>query len=355
VGRRGLSFEQVLSAHDALVTAGFAPSVRNLRERLGNTGSLTTIAEHLRRIQTQLTETPGPALPDPMVSMLLKGASSYWRELAEAADASVELVRQEAAAEVSVAHGERDAAYDLAARSADELGAAHAALHRQEVQARDDVAELQRLTGERDAADVASASAQASADLQRAERQACERELASLGDTLAAERADARTHQRELLARANRLETALEAARVRHETLQQSLTIQLDERNVALSTQQTARALSEERAEHLESRIASSDSDLAQAHRQLSTLRARLAELIAERDALATERDTLTTQNRVTERRALDHEAHANALLERLADDARPDRVLALLESLNARLTDREDVAVAEAGRKPPG
>ena len=117
MGRRGVTREAVENAHDSLVAAGLVPSVRTVRERLGDTGSLTTIAEHLRAIHAERQEGPGPAVPDAIARKLLDGASSFWRDLTEAADQIVADVRQSAASEVAAALAERDDAREQAARA----------------------------------------------------------------------------------------------------------------------------------------------------------------------------------------------------------------------------------------------
>ncbi len=47
MARVGISYDQVAAAADALVGAGQKPSIRNVRESLGNTGSPNTVHRHL--------------------------------------------------------------------------------------------------------------------------------------------------------------------------------------------------------------------------------------------------------------------------------------------------------------------
>jgi len=55
----------IATAYDALVDAGLQPSIRAIRERLGNTGSLKTIADHVRELKAERWQAPGLALLDP--------------------------------------------------------------------------------------------------------------------------------------------------------------------------------------------------------------------------------------------------------------------------------------------------
>lgn len=123
MGRRGVTLEAVEVAYDALREAGLNPSIRNIREQLGNTGSLQTIAEHVRAIQSVRWDGAGPALPDPLIANLIQGARTYWSDLAAAADDQIIQVKAQADAIVAAACTERDEAVQQAQQRQDELSA----------------------------------------------------------------------------------------------------------------------------------------------------------------------------------------------------------------------------------------
>ncbi len=92
--RVGVTYDDVAQAIHILEKIGLNPSIRMIREKLGK-GSLTTIAEHKRSYEMQRSEGPTETLPDPIVKGLLKGATIYWQELVDAAEAEIGLVRTE--------------------------------------------------------------------------------------------------------------------------------------------------------------------------------------------------------------------------------------------------------------------
>jgi len=121
--RTGLTSADIASAYDALVDAGLQPSIRAIRERLGNTGSLKTIADHVRALKAERWQAPGPALPDPLLQSLVSGAAEFWSELAEAADAHIEANTAQCNQQLDVMRGERDEALRGLAAMRDELSA----------------------------------------------------------------------------------------------------------------------------------------------------------------------------------------------------------------------------------------
>ena len=66
MARPGISFEQVAQAADSLLGEGQQPTIKALRERLGDTGSPNTIHRHLttwRAARPQATPAGTPELP----------------------------------------------------------------------------------------------------------------------------------------------------------------------------------------------------------------------------------------------------------------------------------------------------
>ncbi len=123
MARTGLTQSDVATAYDALREAGINPSIRNIRERLGNTGSLKTIADHVRAIRTERWESPGPALPDSLLQSLVAGAGELWQELADAADAHIEANNAQCREQIAAMQVERDEATQATAAMRDALSA----------------------------------------------------------------------------------------------------------------------------------------------------------------------------------------------------------------------------------------
>ena len=210
MGRRGVSRDAVEEAHDALVAAGLAPSVRTVREKLGDTGSLTTIAGHLRAIELDRADGPGPALPDALVRGLVAGAAELWRDVAAAADAQVETINASAAAKVTAAEAERGEAVAKAADARHELGASRAMIASLERQVGEASARADRLETRLDEAQSAVRAADTDASGRREERDALEHELELTRARAEAERAALDAQRAGLAARIDELQAALE-------------------------------------------------------------------------------------------------------------------------------------------------
>lgn len=327
MGRRGVSREAVEEARDALVAAGLAPSVRTVREKIGHTGSLTTIAGHLRAIEAERADGPGPALPDALVRGLIEGASGLWADLASAADDLVDGVRENAATEVASMVTERNAALERAARAGEELGASRATIHSLERHLGETSLRVERLEAQLDEARGTTRAAEAAGEAHREARDALDRELAALGARAEGERTAARERQADLDKRLEGLRNELQAARSAHADEQRTAQARLDERDATLADLRTTIARAEEHAAGLEKRVTERTTERDAGREEVSMLRARVTDLVAERDALVTERTALARDARVTE------------LLERLVDDERSTQVLALLESIGKRVS----------------
>ena len=73
MARIGITFEQVAAAADALTGAGQQPSIRAIREKLGDTGSPNTIHRHLvtwRSARPVAVAAVAPALPQPVAAAI---------------------------------------------------------------------------------------------------------------------------------------------------------------------------------------------------------------------------------------------------------------------------------------------
>ena len=321
MGRRGVSREAVEVARDALIAAGLAPSVRTVREKLGHTGSLTTIAEHLRAIEADRAQGPGPVLPDALVRGLLGGASALWRDLAEAADALVDDARRSAAAGIAAMRTERDAALERAARASDELGANRATIHSLERHLAETSARVARLDGELDEARAATRSAEADGRERGDERDALDRELVALRAETDAERRAATEARADHAARAAELHAALDVERAARDKERLAGETRLAEHKAALSEAMTASARATDRGDLLDTRFRERTAERDAARAELSELETRTQDLVVERET-----------------RAATHDAHVTALLERLVADERSSQVLDLLETLGRRM-----------------
>jgi len=128
MARRGVTRDAVETAMHELTTADLPTSIRKIREHLGDTGSLKTIAGHVRAIQADRWERAGPALPDPLVQQLLKGAAEYWADLSGAADDQIEDIKTQTSTAIKTM--EKDV---FAARQAERQALDQLAAHKQTV------------------------------------------------------------------------------------------------------------------------------------------------------------------------------------------------------------------------------
>jgi chromosome segregation ATPase len=125
--RTGVSYDDVAESIHTLEKAGLNPSIRLIRETLGK-GSLSTIAEHKRAYDIEVSQGPTEALPDPVAKGLLKGAEAFWQELVEAAQCEIDAAQSRAEADIAE-HQARESALETALAAAkDENGTLVAAL-----------------------------------------------------------------------------------------------------------------------------------------------------------------------------------------------------------------------------------
>ena len=131
--QRGVTLIDVEEAIRSLLAAGRAVTARNVRQALGDRGSLTTIVAHMREVRAREEEhritagaAHGSALPDSVVQGLVLGAQKHWEALNDAAEAIIAQAQTRAAEQVQEAReGERNAgAAEDAARAEQEKMAA---------------------------------------------------------------------------------------------------------------------------------------------------------------------------------------------------------------------------------------
>ncbi len=247
VGRRGVSREAVEEARDALVAAGLVPSVRTVREKLGDTGSLTTIAGHLRAIELERADGPGPALPDALVRGLVDGAAELWRDIAAAADAQVDAIDASAAAKVAAMRLERDEAVARAADARHELGTSRAMVASLERHVGESSARADRLETRVAEAQSAVRAADTEASDRREERAALAHELELSRTREEAERAAFDARLAATAARIDELQAALGAEQTRRAEETRAQGLRADEHAARAAELATSLARSEER------------------------------------------------------------------------------------------------------------
>lgn len=141
MGRKGITYEQVAAAADALLGEGQEPSIRTVRVKLGDTGSANTIHRHLatwNESRPVSVAPPAPTLPQPLVSAIaveieraaaqaravvesrLVVALTEGKELAAAGEA-VEAERDALIEQIAALTSERDTLIGKAAQQAAEL------------------------------------------------------------------------------------------------------------------------------------------------------------------------------------------------------------------------------------------
>ena len=274
MARLGVSYEQVAAAADALVGAGQQPTIRSVRERLGDTGSPNTIHRHLSDWREARPVAPAaapelpPALTAAFAQELSRAAAAVRGEIesrlvqaqAEAAELAaageaLEAERDELLERVAALTRERDRQSGVLAQQAAEGARIEVASARLRVEAqaervKDQAAEIARLgaaleaahdgriAAERDAA-VLTARLEAAADRQqRAEDRAKEaaQEAARAVQAADAARAAAEQAMRQAQAERDDARSAAADARERAALLEGRLKAREDAAQEALAT-----------------------------------------------------------------------------------------------------------------------
>jgi chromosome segregation ATPase len=151
MARQGITFEQVAAVADALAGEGQQPTIRAVRERLGDTGSPNTIHKHLAawREARPVAAAAAPELPQALTAAIaaeIERAASRARgeiegrlvqaqaEAAELAAAGevLEGERDELAEQVAVLTTERDTLAGKAAQQAADLAEAQQRIEREQ-------------------------------------------------------------------------------------------------------------------------------------------------------------------------------------------------------------------------------
>ena len=113
MARQGITFEQVAAVADALAGEGQQPTIRAVRERLGDTGSPNTIHKHLAawREARPVAAAAAPELPQALTAAIaaeIERAASRARGEIEGRLVQAQAEAAELAAAGEVLEGERD-------------------------------------------------------------------------------------------------------------------------------------------------------------------------------------------------------------------------------------------------------
>ncbi|MCP5424951.1 MAG: DNA-binding protein [Gammaproteobacteria bacterium] len=113
MARPGIQYEDVKNAAHTLLERGASPSIQRIREVLG-TGSNSTIADHLKRWQMELADTPKMALAPALPEALSTAVESFWTVALQQAEAAYQALREAAEERVVSAEQARNQALDAA-------------------------------------------------------------------------------------------------------------------------------------------------------------------------------------------------------------------------------------------------
>ncbi|MEO1576005.1 MAG: DNA-binding protein [Pseudomonadota bacterium] len=249
-----MSQVEVEDAIQTLETAGLNPSIRLIRQKIGR-GSLSTIATHKRAVDAERQADPGPALPDPVVKSLMNGASAYWQELVDAAEAQITEHQDKTDAAYATLREARDAAQ----AEADDLRAALAELKVEH-------SELARMASTRTEAIAEQKTLLVAAKGARDEQERANRFLASeLGDVRAA-LAESQRRNEERGAEVARLEERLASRTVQLEKLQGEVQERAGDRralNEALDDLRQAHRADQKALQEAQATVRTRDDELA--------------------------------------------------------------------------------------------
>lgn len=109
MARTGISYEDVRNAAETLLGRGLNPTIQRIRELLG-TGSNTTISEHLKSWQQQLSETTKIVLPPTVPEAVRTALEVFWKIAVQQAEAVFEDQRLAATQAVADAEQSRNSA-----------------------------------------------------------------------------------------------------------------------------------------------------------------------------------------------------------------------------------------------------
>ena len=354
--RAGLTYTAVREAAERLTAQGLAPTLMRVRNEVGGTGSLTTIARHLKNWRMQDRSLHGEEMPASVQTsgavpvQVAEVARSAWQQLADLAAREVALAKAECEAEKEEMVGqlevEREQLVDEDARRATE---AYNAVEVARAQREEAVAQRQRSEVER----------QAQAEQWRTDHAAAQAELATL-------RIQAAQATRENEALAGTLQQREETLTSTHSALEEQRA--LARQQEANWREQTARAQRRAQSE-IENAVEKMTAALKVEAEERTTLRQRCALLVREVDQfrareaaahaqIATVQSQLAAAERGAAQASKELEANREVLAEllssqrtlqeswqseRAADDSARRDVAALTRFLEQWLGNKED------------
>lgn len=96
MARRGITYDQVANAATAIKARGFEPTIKAIRQELGNEGSFSTISQHLTTWREKgLDETAGRDLPQEVENKMLEAMTIIWNVAVLEANNDVKALKQQ--------------------------------------------------------------------------------------------------------------------------------------------------------------------------------------------------------------------------------------------------------------------
>lgn len=111
MGRKGITYDQVANAAQAITARGTEPTISAIRVELNNEGSYSTISQHLNRWRSESAErVDTAALPPDVESAAMEAITKVWNIAHKHANKEVAAARQEAADDKAAMKKELDEA-----------------------------------------------------------------------------------------------------------------------------------------------------------------------------------------------------------------------------------------------------
>ncbi|CAN5400651.1 hypothetical protein BH10PSE19_BH10PSE19_01700 [soil metagenome] len=103
MSRLGISYQDVAEAADKLLLQHESPTMENVRQYLGGTGSFTTLSKYLntwrsKRLMATVKVDPNRIIPPDQVSLAVQGV---WEQLTSQANQQIETLKQETQAQIT--------------------------------------------------------------------------------------------------------------------------------------------------------------------------------------------------------------------------------------------------------------
>lgn len=103
MSRLGITYQDVAEAADILLLQHESPTMENVRQYLGGTGSFTTLSKHLntwrsKRLMATVKEDPKRIIPPDQVSLAVQGV---WEQLTGQANQQIETLKQETQTQIT--------------------------------------------------------------------------------------------------------------------------------------------------------------------------------------------------------------------------------------------------------------